>query len=67
MKKLLSLALTAIMMLGLLVGCGEKQSDNNPDTPGQNSEERVLVVRKSINMVSTDYALTTTSEDMAVL
>lgn len=68
MKKLLSFALSVVMALGLFAGCGEKQTnDNNPGSPGQNNEDRTLVVRKSINMVSTDYALTTTSEDMAVL
>lgn len=66
MKKLLSLVLSIVMLLSLLAGCGGKQSGNSSSS-GQSNEDRTLVVRKSINMVSTDYALTTTSEDIAVV
>ena len=64
MKRLLSLALVIVLVLGAFAGCGGGGDDTDANV---DPAEKVLKVRKSRELVSTDYALTTTSDDMALL
>lgn len=64
MKKLVSLTLVVAMILCAFAGCG---GGSNGGGEAVNNEDKVLTVRKSRELVSTDYAMTTTSDDMAIL
>lgn len=74
-KAYLTLLLVVLMISSLFTGCGSSSNTNqgstNENTPGsntnQNSEDKVLRIRKTTSLVSTDWEKTTASEDMQII
>jgi peptide/nickel transport system substrate-binding protein len=71
-KSYLAFLLAVVMIASMLTGCssGNDTSAPNPSTtpaPAEQAEDKILKIRKTTSMVSTDWEKTTATEDIQII
>ena len=70
-KRITAFLLTAVMLLGVLAGCGNNANNgsggNGDGGSGGDNTSRSLKIRKVNSLASTDYDVVTYTEDMSIL